>query len=70
MVRGIAKKVFFGPEIKLLYFMSNLNSNKKKSYYGIPIYISWCISLKKLNIKFFATLFLEDSSSCQLQKCA
>ena len=58
MVRGIAKKVFLGPEIKLLYFMSNLNSNKKiknkNSYYGKPLYISWCISLKKLNIKFFA----------------
>ena len=48
MLRGIAKKNFLGPEIKLVYFMCNLEKKKKKNWNcSIPIYISWCIRLKQ-----------------------
>ena len=51
---GDSQKCFLGAQDKTIVFdvLFKIKKKKKNSNYGIPTYISWCISHKKLNVKF------------------
>ena len=69
---GDCQKSFVGARDKTIVFDVLLKKEKEKKNlnYDITTYKSWCISIKRLNVKFSTTKFLKYSSSCQLQMCS